>query len=97
MTPKNAEKAAVRKRIDECKKKIQQDAEFKLIEVSQNGDTSAEYSTIADKVIKYIQPGHNWLPNISKIERIQNPKLELKFEEARVKCNGTHTDQVSVF
>jgi hypothetical protein len=57
LTPKDAEKAAVRKRIDECKKKILQDAEFKLIEVSQNGDTSAEYSTIADKVIKYIQPG----------------------------------------
>ena len=53
---------------------------------------SAEYSTISDKVLRYILPVHNWFPVITKIEKIRNIDLELKFENAKLRCFERFTD-----
>ena len=89
---KNAAHAAIKKMIEKCKNKIKEKAGFKLIEIKKDGPTAAEFTSVSDKVTKYVNPVHNWYPDITKIELIQNPHLELKFEEAKLKCFGTHTD-----
>ena len=84
-------KRVAEQKIQQCEEKIQDCSGFKLIEVDENGtSTAAEYLAVKDKVLKYIQPMHNWNPCITKIEEIVNPKLELKFKEAKEKCCGNY-------
>lgn len=89
---KKAAHSAIKQTIETWKKKITEKAGFKLIEIKKDGPTAAEFTSVVDKVTKYINPVHNWYPNITKIELIQNPHLELKFEQAKLNCFGTHTD-----
>ena len=41
-----------------------------------------KYLDIEDLVQKYVQPGHNWRPTITKIEEVKNPELRVKFLKA---------------
>ena len=42
---------------------------------------------------KYIQPMHNWRPNITKIARVTNLALEVKFERAKANAFGPNIGQ----
>ena len=42
-------------------------------------DKTPEYQSIVDKVMKYIQPMHNWYPKVTEIMVVTNTKLEKKF------------------
>ena len=87
-------KKVAQQKIKDWEKKIKEGEGFKLIDIVKDGiSTAAKYLAVEDKVLKYIQPVHNWYPCITKIEEIVNPKLELKFEKAKVKCFGKYIDQ----
>jgi hypothetical protein len=58
---------------------------LRRIVLSPEGDTAAEYFSVEDRVKRYIQPGHNWLPRITCIEKIVNLKLELEWLNVRSK------------
>jgi len=61
---------------------------FTKHEVINGGSSSAEYMSIQDQVLKYIQPMHNFSPYITKIEKITNLILEQKFEECKATAFG---------
>jgi hypothetical protein len=89
-----ATKTAARKRIEECEKKIKDGQGFRLTEVNKNGiSTAAQYLAVEDKVLKNILPSHNWFPQVTKIEEIINPNLEMKFEKAKLRCFGNYIEQ----
>ena len=52
-------------------------------------DTASEYFSVEDRVKRYIQPDHQWFPHITKIQRITNTSLEIKWLERKLKLNGT--------
>ena len=79
-------------RINEIRKKINEGAGFNLTELTPTGPSAATYLSVKDKVEKYILPMHNWFPTVVKIEEIANPELLLKFEKAKLKSFGQHTD-----
>ena len=56
-----------------------------------NVSDQAEYQTVKDQVLKFIQPMHHWFPEVTKIEKITNIELETKFEEAKSKAFGKFT------
>ena len=66
---------------------------FILEEVEKSGDTLAEFTQVADMCEKYIQPMHNWRPNITKIARVTNLALEVKFERAKANAFGPNIGQ----
>ena len=55
------------------------------IPVYPNGADAASYYLVHDRVIKYIQPKHNWSPTITKIEKLLNTELQVKFTEVKLK------------
>ena len=55
--------------------------------LSPEGDTASEYYDVEDRVKKYIQPGHNWFPIVSKIEKVHNTQQEIKWLEMKLKVN----------
>ena len=63
---------------------------FELIEIQ---NSSVEFNTVSDRVMRYILPVHQWVPRITKIEKIQNRYLEFRFEEAKSRSIGTLVDQ----
>ena len=65
---------------------------FSIDEISSTGQDSAEYQKVKDKVEKFVQPMHQWFPNITKIEKVTNLHLEKKFEVAKSKAFGDHID-----
>jgi len=85
-------RAITRQRIKECEKQIKEGAGFALTTLDKTGTSSAKYLSVQDKVEKYIQAMHNWVPAITKIEEITNPQLLLKFEQAKLKCFSHHID-----
>ena len=87
-----AARKAAKLRINEVRKKILEGACFKVTELAATGPTAARYLSVKDKVEKYVLPMHNWFPTVTKIEEIFNPDLLLKFEQAKLKCFGHHTD-----
>ena len=68
-------------------------AVYSIDEISPTGTDSAEYQKVNDKVVKFVQPMHNWFPKVTKIERVTNLKLEKKFNEAKAKAFGHHIDE----
>jgi len=53
-------------------------------ELTSDGDHAEEYLSIEDRVIKYIQPGHDWFPHVTRVEKLVNLKLEVGWLEAKV-------------
>jgi hypothetical protein len=66
---------------------------FQRTDLPKQGPTSSEFMDVADKILKFIQPMHNWFPSIVKIEKVFNLELEQKFEEAKASAFGTHIGQ----
>ena len=48
-----------------------------------NGATATEYLDVEDSVKKFIQPFHQWYPNVTKIVKVTNYKLKIKFMERK--------------
>ena len=63
-----------------------------LSEIKKGGDTLAEFQKVEDLVQKFIQPMHNWSPNVKQIQRVRNMELEEKFEKAKLKSFGDFID-----
>ena len=63
-----------------------------LSEIKKDGDTLAEFQKVEDLVQKFIQPMHNWSPNVKQIQRVRNMELEEKFEKAKLKSFGDFID-----
>jgi hypothetical protein len=77
----------------ECELSIQRRGqEFHLEDLDKNGPSAAEFMAVADKVLRYVQPMHNWHPDVKKIEKVHNLQLERKFEKAKLSCHGTHIE-----
>ena len=66
---------------------------FALEELKKSPETLAEFTQVADRCEKYIQSMHNWKPNITKITRVMNLALEVKFEKAKARAFGPNIDQ----
>ena len=62
------------------------------MEILDQGDTSAEYLKVHDAVMRNIVQVHNWWPRITKIEKVTNPKVNIKYEETRLKLKGDYED-----
>ena len=86
---------AAKKRVKELEDKISKDPvkTFSIDEISPTGSDSAEYQKVNDKVVKFVQPMHNWFPKVTKIEKVINLELEKKFEAAKSKAFGDHIDE----
>jgi hypothetical protein len=87
---KNQHRARLRLR------KLQQQIEaergtLKVTRLDKNQD--AEYLAVFDRVTKYVLPMHNWYPQITLIEKVQNLDLEMKYEEFRAGAFGDHEDR----
>ena len=50
-------------------------------------DIDPEYLEVEDKVTKYIQPSHRWFPQVTKVEKIYNPKLYIRWLQAKSRMN----------
>lgn len=96
--------AEVKKQIEEVKKKIAQAPTRE--ELLKTGSTASEYLDIEDRVLKYIQPGHRWFPEVTKIEKVTNYKLEKNWLQAKtfmqdpdsrseLKFHGTTEDAIA--
>ena len=83
-----------RKRVKDLEDKIAKNVVpiFSIDEISSTGKDSAEYQKVKDKVEKFVQPMHQWFPNITKIEKVTNLRLEKKFEVAKSKAFGDYLD-----
>ena len=68
-------------------KKSVESQQFQLIQLEKH---LAEYSDVQDRVLNYIKPMHNWKPTITKIKKISNPSLEMKFNAAKTRCFGKY-------
>ena len=77
---------------------------FFLTELIPEGDSAAEYLKVEDMVKKYIQPDHNWYPEVTKIFTVFNLKLSEAYLECRkslfdpcteeLKFHGTTNDAI---
>ncbi|XP_028413034.1 NFX1-type zinc finger-containing protein 1-like [Dendronephthya gigantea] len=84
-----------KKRVKDLEDKIKKNPStiFSIDEISSTGPDSAEYQKVNDKVVKFVQPMHNWFPKVTKIEKVTNYELEKKFEIAKSKAFGDHIDE----
>ncbi|MCO5551811.1 hypothetical protein L7F22_005313 [Adiantum nelumboides] len=46
-------------------------------------ETAPEYHMVKDRTEKFIQPTHNIIPVVQKIEKVTNAKLQLRFRQAQ--------------
>ena len=83
---------AAKKRVKKLEKEIKKCENFSLGEICSTGPTAAEYQKVKDQVTKLIQPCHKWFPEITKIEKITNLVLEMKFEVAKSQAFGDYID-----
>ena len=80
-----------KKKVKELEEKIRQEGGgCRLEAISEN---SPEYLKVFDKVMKFIVPVHNWSPQIQKIQKITNLKLEKDYEEVRSKTFDDFEDE----
>jgi len=50
-------------------------------------DDALEFNRIKDMVEKYVTGTHKFSPNVTRIEKVENPKVELDFEKFRPNLN----------
>ena len=77
--------------IKDLKEKLKKSDGFKRTALNKQADL-AEYLKIEDSVMRSIVPIHNWNPEITRIERVTNWKLEKRYEEARGRLKGNFED-----
>ena len=68
---------------------------IKRDEIFPTGESASEYLTVADMVLKYTQPVHDWFPKIKKIEKVTNTVLKKKWLNAKKDLfDPEHTSQL---
>ena len=83
----------IEKLIKDKENLVAEDASNATLEVLKpTGDTASEYYSVEDKVNRYIQPDHKWFPHITKIEKVTNLSLEIKFQKRKLILNGIQTE-----
>eukprot|EP01018_Ginkgo_biloba_P039120 Gb_11774 [translate_table: standard] len=65
------------------KLKARSDQDLMITDLSPTGETAAEYFQVKDRTEKFIQEGHEEDLFVTKIEKVLNPKLQIKFLEAQ--------------
>jgi len=75
-------RADARDKIEEIKKLNPEEGVHRQV-LQSDGDQAEEYLNIEDKVMKYIQPGHDWFPHVTCVEKLVNMKLELDWLKAQ--------------
>ena len=60
-------------------------ADFRREVLIDSGIDAAEYFQVYDMVVKYIKPMHNWVPTVTKIEKVTNTALYEKYLKCK-KC-----------
>ncbi|GLJ13963.1 hypothetical protein SUGI_0223310 [Cryptomeria japonica] len=63
--------------------KMQKNQTLICKELSEEGDTAAEYLQVMDRTERFIQPSHGICPIVTKIEKISNLEMEIKFLESQ--------------
>ena len=61
-----------------------------------NGDFAAEYYEVEDRVKKYVQLEHKWFPEVTKIEKVSNPRLKKEYLKEAIKLQDP-THQMLLF
>jgi hypothetical protein len=94
-------KSAHKKRIEENRQKakdrvkeLKEQIKKKSVSVLSRRklDEGPEYMSVCDRVTKYVLPMHNWYPNVTKVEKVQNLKLEIEYEKYKSIAFGEHED-----
>ncbi|KAH9330190.1 hypothetical protein KI387_002298 [Taxus chinensis] len=57
--------------------------ELSILELDSETDTAAEYLQVRDRTEKFIQPKHDILPVVTKIEKVRCQKSHIKFLETQ--------------
>ncbi|GLJ17146.1 hypothetical protein SUGI_0296680 [Cryptomeria japonica] len=57
--------------------------ESSILELDSESETAAEYLQVRDRTEKFIQPKHGILPIVTKIEKVFNLHLQIKFLETQ--------------
>ena len=87
-------KESAEKRIKEIEAKMADPSTvFRLEELKNSRETKAEYTQVTDRVEKYVQSMHTSIPSVTKIWRVTNLELEIKFEKAKARAFGSNIDQ----
>ena len=73
---------SAREEIVEIKKRNPEES-VQRYELKSDGDHAEEYFSIEDKVMKYVQPGHDWFPRVTRVVKLVNLKLEIRWLEAK--------------
>ena len=73
---------AAKKELQEFKEK-HETLDCHCMDLTREGDTASEYFDVEDRVKKYIQPGHDWFPRVTRVEKITNLKLQMQWIEAK--------------
>ena len=73
-----------KQQIEELKKQNPEECTYRE-DLSCDGDGAEEYFSIEDKVKRYVQPGHNWFPRVTRIEKLTSLELEIGWLEAKTK------------
>ena len=77
--------------IKKLEEQMKREQPLKIVPLSKT-ESSAEYLKIEDSIMKSIIPLHNWLPTITKIEKVTNLVQEKKFELAKLNVLGDYED-----
>ncbi|KAH9314793.1 hypothetical protein KI387_023420, partial [Taxus chinensis] len=54
-----------------------------VTDLSSTGESAADYFQVMDRTEKFIQPGHDVLLVVTKIQKVFNPKLQINFLRAQ--------------
>ena len=77
------QRQANKQKVEQQIKKIQAEARLRkgveYVELLKAGETLRDYLDVEDQVKKYVQPGHNWYPQVIKIVEVKNPELKIRF------------------
>lgn len=55
-----------------------------IIDLTPNGEHAREFLPCEDKVKKYIQAVHKWYPNVTKVQKVANNGLYIKWLKAKL-------------
>eukprot|EP00252_Welwitschia_mirabilis_P023075 TRINITY_DN642_c0_g2_i4.p1 TRINITY_DN642_c0_g2~~TRINITY_DN642_c0_g2_i4.p1 ORF type:complete len:315 (+),score=37.72 TRINITY_DN642_c0_g2_i4:119-946(+) len=68
---------------DEIKRLKSMELEPSVTDLQEDGSTAAEYMQVVDKTERFIQPGHNMALVVTRIQKVFNRELEIRFLNAR--------------
>jgi len=72
------QRQANKQKVEQQIKKIEM-TNVECVELLRQGETLRDYVDVEDQLKKYVQSGHNWYPQVKKIEEVKNPDLKIRF------------------